>query len=555
MKILGFEITRAKATTGPSLTNLYPVASGGVLGWVAEASTGDWQRGITTEPLASLASFGAVFSSASRIASDVAKLDLGLLTNVLMNAEGANATHQISVRVPESSPFWVPIVKPNPYQNRVQFYFHWLLSKLFYGNTYAFKQREEARGLVKELHILDPRRCFPLVTPEGDVYYSLGASDLAAIGQQGVVVPASEIIHDRGPTLWHPLCGVSPLYACAISSSQGLKMQKNSSKFFQNMSRPSGILTSPHAIKAETAVRLKKEWEENYSGTNFGRIAIADNGLEYKSIAMPPEQAQLIQQLGWTVEDVARAFAMPLYKINAGTLPNSSNVEALQIQYYTDCLQIYIEAIEACLTEGLELKAGYRVEFDLTGLLRMDSASQIEMLGKAVTTAQSTPNEARQKRNLEPKVGGDEVYLQQQNFSLAALAKRDAKDDPFGSSKTTPAPMPETAKGIEVDAEPLQEAFEGAVTRASEVLGQQVKSFLDRFLEDQEKRVSELIDKAREDQIRESVRIESVTGQLREELKASLERSKASTEAVDDDTLLRELGNEVAALFAEEFGE
>ena len=44
--------------------------------------------------------------------------------------------------------------------------------------------------------------------------------------------------------------------------------------------------------------------------------------------------------------------------------------------------------------------------------------------------------------------GGDAVYLQQQNYSLAALAKRDAQADPFGTAPapaTAPADAPQPA--------------------------------------------------------------------------------------------------------------
>jgi hypothetical protein len=51
------------------------------------------------------------------------------------------------------------------------------------------------------------------------------------------------------------------------------------------------------------------------------------------------------------------------------------------------------------------------------------------------------PNEARKKRRLPPVAGGDAVYLQQQNYSTEALAKRDAQEDPFGAAKP-PAPPP-----------------------------------------------------------------------------------------------------------------
>ena len=52
------------------------------------------------------------------------------------------------------------------------------------------------------------------------------------------------------------------------------------------------------------------------------------------------------------------------------------------------------------------------------------------------------PNEARFKENLVPVTGGESPMAQQQNFSLAALAKRDARPDPFATEKPAPAALP-----------------------------------------------------------------------------------------------------------------
>ena len=59
------------------------------------------------------------------------------------------------------------------------------------------------------------------------------------------------------------------------------------------------------------------------------------------------------------------------------------------------------------------------------------------------------PNEARAEIGLQPVAGGDTPYLQQQNYSLAALAKRDAKDDPFSKDLSAPTQTAEdTAKTV-----------------------------------------------------------------------------------------------------------
>lgn len=416
---------------GPNTSGLTTPVLSSIAGWVNEPYAGAWQRGHQVDPIGCITSFGAVYACISRIANDVAKLEPRYMQK---QDDGT------WLPAPDNSPFWITLRKPNPYQNRIQFFTYWLVCKLLYGNAYAIKMRDERR-MVNRLCLLDPRRVTPMVTPEGDVYYSIGNDDLAAVESR--IVPASEIIHDRYTTLWHPLCGVSPIYACGIAATQGNRIQANSAQFFENMSRPSGMLSAPGLISDDTAARLKKHWEQNYSGQNIGKLAVLGDGLKYEAMTIPASDAQLIEQLKWTVEDVARAFSMPLYKIGAGPMPTNGNVESLNQQYYSDCLQVHIEAIELCLDEGLGVPSRTGVEFDLEGLIRMDQTAQMEMLGNSVKNGVRSPNEARAKLNLPPMTGGESIYLQQQYFSLEALAKRDARENPFGTA-AAPAAAPAT---------------------------------------------------------------------------------------------------------------
>lgn len=426
-----------------------------------EPFAGAWQRNIAADSLGQITSFGAVFACINRIATDIAKL------RIMLMEQTPDGTWREFLGI---SPFWPVLRKPNGYQNRIQYLIAWLASKLIHGNTYVLKVRD-ARRVVVALHVLDPRRVTPLITATGDVYYQLSNDDLAQV-DASTTVPASEIIHDRGLTLFHPLIGVSPLYACAFAATQGRRIQGDSAKFFENMSRPSGMLTAPGTIAQETADRIKRQWEDNFSGKNLGRLAVLGDGLKYEAMTIPPEQAQLVEQLGWTVEDVARAFGVPLYKINAGAVPTSNNVEALDQQYYAGTLQIYIESIELCLDEGLALNGQYRTQLDLDGLLRMDTATLVDSLSKAVGGAIMTPNEARAKLNQPPIAGGGSVYLQVQNYSLEALAKRDAKDDPFDTAKTEATPLaPPTAQADQAATkQAVVEAIESAYAADRETL-------------------------------------------------------------------------------------
>ena len=73
----------------------------------------------------------------------------------------------------------------------------------------------------------------------------------------------------------------------------------------------------------------------------------------------------------------------------------------------------------------------------------MDTAALVKAEAEAVGAGIKAPNEARRRLNLGPTAGGSGPYLQQQNYSLEALAKRDAKEDPFTTNGTKPPPMPE----------------------------------------------------------------------------------------------------------------
>lgn len=394
-----------------------PVPRGRTGGWhtIFEAAPGNWQRNVEID-YDGVRAFHAVYACMTLIASDIAKLRVKL---VQQGKDGVWSEI-------DNSAYSHVLRKPNHFQNRIQFWEHYMLSKLSDGNTYVLKQRDN-RGVVKALYVLNPRRVTPLVTETGEVYYQLDTDNLSGTVQQ-VTVPASEIIHDRMNTIYHPLVGTSPIHAAGLAAMQGLRIQNNSTNFFANGARPSGILTAPGAIGDDTALRLKEHWEREYSGDNAGKVAVLGDGLKYEPLAMSAADAQVIEQLKWTAAVVCSVFHVPLYKVAMGEgQPNYNNVQNLNVEYYSQCLQQHIESAELCLDEGLGLDAytGDRIgtEFDLDGLLRMDSKTQMETLAEAKNLM--TLNERRKRIDLPRMDGGDTVYLQEQDHSLDAIAARD----------------------------------------------------------------------------------------------------------------------------------
>jgi len=423
MRLLGFDLTRTKSAQPSAITDQRS--------WftvIRESFTGAWQKNIEVKPESVLA-YHAVFSCITLVASDMAKMRIKL---VQQDAD--------SIWSEVKSPAYSPVLaKPNGFQNRIQFVESWVLSKLSRGNTYVLKQRD-GRNVVTKLYVLDPCRVRPLVTPTGEVFYELNTDNLAGLPAQ-VVVPAREIIHDRFNCLFHPLVGLSPIFASGLAATQGLAIQNNSASFFSNGARPGGIILAPGNLDQADADRLKEQWSENYSGKNSGRTAVLAGGLKYEAMATNPKDALVVDQLRWTAEVVCSTFHVPPYKLGIGQAPANSTVETLNLEYYTQCLQVLIEAMELCLDEGLECPAGLGTEFDTDNLLRMDTSALIKAMADGTTSALIKPDEGRARLGFGKVAGGDAVYLQQQNYSLEALAKRDASADPFGTAApTTPDP-------------------------------------------------------------------------------------------------------------------
>ncbi len=448
MRILGFEISRTKAAVPSTLSNVDGWRGG--MSRVLESFTGAWQRNIEVRTEDVMA-FPAAFRCVSLISSDIAKVRLRLV------AYGDGVWTET-----ENAAFSPVIRKPNRYQNCGQFITSWMLSKLLHGNTFVLKERDN-RNVVTGLYVLDPARVRVLVAPDGSIWYRLGRDDLSGVtdADSDILIPAKEIIHDRSDTFYHPLVGISPLHAAGRAAIQGLNIQTFSTRFFENNARPGGIITAPGEIAEADVERLKAAFEANYSGTNIGRIAVLGSALKFEATTLTALDADLINQLRWTGENVCSAFGVPAYKVGVGDVPAYDNVSAMNQSYYTDCLQRHITDIQNCLDEGLELPKPYGTEFDLDDLLLMDLGTQIKMLKEGVTGALFTPNEARKKVGLAPITGGNQAFLQQQNFSLEALAKRDAKDDPFATG-ATPATPATTAEPDEPDeaAEAAQKALQ-----------------------------------------------------------------------------------------------
>lgn len=441
---------------------LQPASGRGSWTTIVDTTTGfDFQIDATLNKQ-SILKQATVFRCIAQIAGDVSKLALRLMEY--------NQDWRMWQEAPDN-PAYTPVIRrPNHFQLRHEFLAHWSLSLLQDGNTYVFKGRDENR-LVRRLTVLEPSMITPMVAPDGGVFYRISGADWLAgiLNYDFPAIPASEIIHEKYLTLNHPLIGASPLQVAGASATAAHQITEHNKSFFGNQARPSGILSTPDEISQDQADALKTAWNSAFTGTNSGKVAVLEGNLKFEPLTTKSVDAQLLEILGFSQEDICRAFGVPGWKVGVGEMPPTGGVDASERRYYNDVLHVRLHGIEQHMGEGIGLnQAGgrrrYALEFDVRrGLFRMDALTAARVAKEEVGAGILAPNEGRRERGLVPVEGGDTPYLQQQNYSLAALSKRNAAEDPFASASQDTEPKAEEEK-LELDDDLQEQVDSGEIT-------------------------------------------------------------------------------------------
>lgn len=406
---------------------LEPVGSGllSLANAVGDFFRGAWQQ-VSGPPDAEDVQEGlavaVVYDCVRRIATDIAKMSPGI-RRLTTAGVWMRDKHQTLSRL---------LSRPNHFQTWFQFMVSWVTCRLIAGNVYVLKLY---RGLtVEELIVLDPTKVTCLVARDtGNIFYRVAAEPLARVPED-MIVSAADLIHDRYLPLGNPMIGSSPLERSLVASRARSSILENSADLNEHSSVPPGLIIAPEGQTEEQLNQLADRWRK----LPKGRVAVLDAAYKFESLAAKYVDSQSTEIAELSAVDVCVAFSMPPWKLGFGVRP-TGEPEALQIIYLQDCLQWQVEEIEQCLDRGLDVPTDVYVELDPHCLLKMDSKTRAAVAAILVKGI-AKPNELREWWDWAPVAGGDAVYSQQQNFSLEALAKRDALGPPPSAGSPSPAP-------------------------------------------------------------------------------------------------------------------
>ena len=273
-------------------------------------------------------------------------------------------------------------------------------------------------GRVKYLWPLNPDKVRRMERRNGKLFYVITLP--SSVGGQDVGLPAENILHIRWFTT-NGLWSLSPIQQARQSIATSLAAQEYMARFFSNNAEPGVVLKTEKELSDKAYNRVKGDWEERHKGLeNAHRIAILEEGLSVEKLGVDNKDSELLQLLGFGTADIAR-----LYHISLDMLAESdkaatyASVEQFGERFVQYTMQPWFvrweqEISRSLLTESERKK--YFAEHLVDALLRADIATRYAAYVQGINNGFTSPNEAREKENLNPYEGGD-VYLAPLNLT------------------------------------------------------------------------------------------------------------------------------------------
>lgn len=296
-------------------------------------------------------------------------------------------------------------------------------NRLCGGNGYLWAIRDPCTLRPAELLPVPHELVTPYLDSGGKLWYSV----IHPYTGTPMTVHRADMIHLMAYT-YNGWKGVSVLHRASDVIRAGQAAQNYTLSYYERGGQPAGILSTEADLQGrkkitlpdgtEESVKLtdlvRGEWERANSGlANAHRIAVLDHGLKYSPISISNKDAQFVEQSELSVQDIARFFGVPLYKLQSGNQSYESN-EQNAIEYVVSTLHPIVSQYEEELTWKLltssEITRGLEVRVNMMAELRGDFGSRGTWFQTLRDIGVLSVNDIRALEDLPDVEGGDERY-------------------------------------------------------------------------------------------------------------------------------------------------
>lgn len=259
--------------------------------------------------------------------------------------------------------------KPGHVQTSYQWRAHMMVGAAGGGNGYSRIFRD-GFFQIERIEPLKSHEVEPLLLDSGRMAYRVRERN------RNVTLQDFEVVHLRGLSS-NGYTGRSPLHDLRDSLGLALTAEHFASATFANGNRQPGVVKGPATWTPEKAQEFLKYWNTHYSGAgNGGKTPVFFGGVEWAAAGFTNQDAELLMSRRFQIEEVSRAFRVPLHLLNSTEKSTTwgSGIDQLNQGFVAYTLQPWVENWQQELEDKLlseeEKAAGYFVKFNLGVLLR-----------------------------------------------------------------------------------------------------------------------------------------------------------------------------------------
>lgn len=312
--------------------------------------------------------------------------------------------------------------EPNPDMTSFVFRETLMSHLLIWGNAYAQIIRD-GRGQVLALYPLLPDRMTVRRDDKGELYYVYQRSeeDNPNFKDKGnIILKKSEVLHVPGLG-FDGLIGYSPIAMAKNAVGMTLATEEYGASFFANGANPGGVLEHPGILKDPSKVR--ESWNQVYQGTNNShKVAVLEEGMSYKTIGIPPNEAQFLETRKFQINEIARLYRIPPHMVGDLEKSSFSNIEQQSLEFVKYTLDPWVVRFEQAFKKALLLpdeKKTYFIKFNVDSLLRGDYQSRMNGYAIGRQNGWLSTNDIRRLEDMNPlsKEEGGDLYLVNGNMT------------------------------------------------------------------------------------------------------------------------------------------
>ena len=312
--------------------------------------------------------------------------------------------------------------EPNPDMTSFVFRETLMSHLLIWGNAYAQIIRD-GRGQVLALYPLFPDRMTVKRDDKGELYYVYQRSeeDNPNFKDKGnIILKKSEVLHVPGLG-FDGLIGYSPIAMAKNAVGMTLATEEYGASFFANGANPGGVLEHPGILKDPSKVR--ESWNQVYQGTNNShKVAVLEEGMSYKTIGIPPNEAQFLETRKFQINEIARLYRIPPHMVGDLEKSSFSNIEQQSLEFVKYTLDPWVVRFEQAFKKALLLpdeKKTYFIKFNVDSLLRGDYQSRMNGYAIGRQNGWLSTNDIRRLEDMNPlsKEEGGDLYLVNGNMT------------------------------------------------------------------------------------------------------------------------------------------